>query len=233
MRRYRTREEVDFVIIGSGSAGGVVARELALEGFSVVVLEQGPYRTAGDFRHDEFAHFMLGELIGDPAEHRSTFRAREDQEAVVPPAGELPPAVYARTVGGASVHYTANFWRFRPVDFDERSRLGPISGTGFADWPITYEELEPYYTRVEWDIGVSGAPGPDDAPRSRPFPHPPLEVKSSGVLLEMGARRLGLTPKPAPMAILSEPREGRNACQHFGPSRLRPRGGAPGTPSGL
>jgi choline dehydrogenase-like flavoprotein len=104
----------------------------------------------------------------------------------------------------------------RPLDFKERSLLGEISGTGFADWPITYEELEPYYTKVDWEIGVSGAPGPFDGPRSKPFPVPPLPVKSSGVLLERGAKALGLHAQPAPMAILSQPHNGRPACVHCG-----------------
>ena len=67
--------------------------------------------------------------------------------------------------------------------------LGPIPGTGFADWPITYADLEPYYTKVEWEIGVSGLAGasPFDPPRTKPYPMPPLPVKSSGV--SMGAAR--------------------------------------------
>ncbi len=59
-------------------------------------------------------------------------------------------------VGGGSVHFTANYWRFHEIDFDERSRYGPIEGTGFADWPIRYADLEPYYTKAEWELGVSG-----------------------------------------------------------------------------
>src|SRR5690606_39779475 len=96
-------------------------------------------------------------------------------------------------------HFTANFWRFHDVDFRERSLLGPISGTTFADWPIDYAELEPYYTRVDWEIGVSGTQGPFDPPRSKPFPMPPMPVKSSGVLMEKGAKKLGLHPQPAPL----------------------------------
>ena len=96
---------------------------------------------------------------------------------------------YRRGVGGSSVHFTANYWRFRPIDFRERRCLGSIGGTGFADWPITYEELEPYYTKVDWEIGVSGAPGPFDPPRSRGYPLPPLPNKSSGVLLERARER--------------------------------------------
>ena len=58
-----------------------------------------------------------------------------------------------------ALHYTANYWRFHEIDFNERSLLGAIAGTGFADWPISYAELEPYYTKVEWEIGVSGLGG--------------------------------------------------------------------------
>ena len=90
-----------------------------------------------------------------------------------------------------------------------------ISGTGFADWPITYAELEPYYTKVEWEVGVSGLAGasPFDPPRSKPYPMPPMPVKSSGVLFERGARKLGLHPFPAPMAIDSLPiAAARPAC---------------------
>ena len=211
--RFQTRDEVDFAIIGSGAAGGVMARELSRAGHAVVVLEQGPYRKAEDFRHDAFATWVQGEMLG---EERSTFRKTASDAATAEWIGGLPALVYAHTVGGSSVHFTANYWRFRPVDFRERSLLGPIAGTGFADWPITYEELEPYYTKVEWDVGVSGVPGPHDPPRSRPFPHPPLPVKSSGVLFERGARAMGWNPYPAPMAILSEPRPGRSACVHCG-----------------
>ncbi len=180
------------------------------------MLEQGPWRESRDFTHDELGHWFLGDLTGSPSDHPQTFRQSEDDDAAVPPPGAPPPLIYARGVGGSSVHFTANYWRFRPVDFHERSRLGPISGTGFADWPLTYEELEPYYSRVEWEIGVSGAPGPFDPPRSRPYPMPPLPVKSSGVLFERGARALGWHPQPAPMAILSESHEGRAPCMHCG-----------------
>lgn len=215
-RTYPTREAVDFVVIGSGAAGGVMARELAVNGFDVVVLEQGPFRRAEDFRrHDEIGNFFRNELGLDPHDHPQTFRASPEAEAA-PAAGGLPPAWYAAGVGGSSVHFTGNYWRLRPVDFHERSLLGPIAGTTFADWPITYEELEPYYTRVDWEIGVSGAPGPFDPPRSRPYPVPPLPVKSSGALLERGARRLGLHPQVAPMAILSQPFNGRPGCVHCG-----------------
>jgi len=207
---FDTRTAVDFVIIGSGSAGGIIAKELSTAGFDVVVLEQGPYRRAQDFTHDELAVFFEFELHGGGQEvHAQTFRHDESEVATKPP---VQPVRYARGVGGSSVHYTANFWRFRQSDFKERSMLGPIAGTNFADWPLTYEELEPYYTKVDWEIGVSGAPGPFDAPRSKPFPMPPMPIKSSGALLEKGAKALGLHAQVEPLAILSQPHNGRPGC---------------------
>ncbi|ANO52388.1 GMC family oxidoreductase [Woeseia oceani] len=212
---YRNDQAVDFVIVGSGSAGGILARELSAKGFDVVVLEQGPFRTAADFTHDEIGVAFNGELLGGSAARASqTFR--HDESDIAEPHPFRQPAEYAKTVGGSSVHFTGNYWRFREIDFNERSQLGAISGTNFADWPISYSELEPYYTRVDWEIGVSGTPGPFDAPRSRPYPTPPMPVKSSGALLERGALKLGLHPQPAPVAILSKPHNGRAPCIHCG-----------------
>ncbi len=208
-------EAVDFVIVGSGSAGGIMARELAGQGFDVVVFEQGPFREAGDFTHDELSVIFNGELHGGPAASLGqTFRDHESKVAEVPQF--FPAAEYARTVGGSSVHFSGNFWRLREIDFRERSLLGPIAGTNFADWPLSYAELEPYYTKVDWEIGISGAPGPFDSPRSRPFPVPPMPIKSAGALLEKAALELGLHPQAAPVAILSQALNGRAACIHCG-----------------
>jgi choline dehydrogenase-like flavoprotein len=209
-RTYGERDPVDFVVVGSGAAGGVLASELATAGFEVVVLEQGPWQQPAQFTHDELAVERQLAMLNRAFEPAQTFRMTETE-----PSGSHPTArglLYRRAVGGSSVHFAANYWRFRPVDFTERSVWGPISGTGFADWPLTYQEMEPYYTRVEWEIGVSGAPGPFDPPRSRPYPMPPLPNKSSGVLLEHAAGALGLHAQVAPMAIVSQPYQGRAAC---------------------
>lgn len=211
--RYKTSDEVDFVIIGSGAAGGILAKELSTHGFRVVVLEQGPYLTEADFTHNEVEIFAQDKLTNHPKLQPNTFRKTPDEKAK--PQRAL---VYGRCVGGTSVHFTANYWRFHEIDFIERSKIGAIPGTGFSDWPITYTDLEPYYTKVEWEIGVSGLAGasPFDPPRSKPYPMPPLPVKSSGVIFERAARKLGWHPFPAPMAILSQPRPGRGACINCG-----------------
>lgn len=211
--RFRASDEVDFLIVGAGAAGGVMARELALAGFSVLVLEQGPRLGPQDFRHDEFAVSYLAALTNNPKHQPTTLRRAEGEKARVTPA-----VSYGRCVGGGTVHFTGNYWRFHEIDFVERSRNGAIAGTGIEDWPISYADLEPYYTRVEWEIGVSGAAGtnPFDPPRSRPYPLPPLPIKSTGVLAERAAKKLGWTAFPAPMAILSQPYRGRPGCIHCG-----------------
>lgn len=210
-RRFDPSETVDFVIVGSGAAGGILAKELSTAGFTVVVLEQGPRLAESEYRHDELGLFLNLDLANHPRHSPHTFRQT--------PADKATPRValiYGRYVGGSHAHFTGNFWRMRPSDFREASLHGRPEGTGLVDWPITYEELEPYYTRGEWELGVSGEPGPFDPPRSRPYPMPPLPNKSSGVIFERAARSLGLHPQPAPLAINSQPYNGRPACGHCG-----------------
>jgi choline dehydrogenase-like flavoprotein len=179
----------------------------------VVVLEQGPWRTARDFDHDEVGHWILGNLTGTP---RWTTprpfgpRARRPRSPPNP-----PPLIYARGVGGSSVHFTANYWRLRPVDFHERSRWGPISGTGFADWPLTYDELEPYYTRAEWEVGCLGHRAPGD-PRGRILPHASSSGKVVGRALRAGGPGHGVESTAGAHGDLSEAYEGRPPCMHCG-----------------
>jgi choline dehydrogenase-like flavoprotein len=211
--KYKTSDEVDFVIVGSGAAGGIMAKELSSNGFRVVVLEQGPRLSESDFTHDEIKVLNEDLLTNHPDLQPNTFRKTPDETAKHQRA-----VFYGRLVGGTSVHFTANFWRFHEIDFIERSKVGPVPGANLVDWPITYADLEPYYTKVEWEIGVSGLAGssPFDPPRSKPYPMPPLPVKGCGVVFERGAQKLGWHAFPAPMAILSQPRPGRSACVYCG-----------------
>jgi choline dehydrogenase-like flavoprotein len=211
--KFKTTDSVDFLIIGSGSAGGVLAKELSSNGFQVVVLEQGPRLEPGQFEHDEYWAFNLNALTNNPRQQPTTFRESENETATIKQI-----ISYGRVVGGGSVHFTTNYWRFHELDFVERSRKGSIPGAGLEDWPITYNDLEPYYTKAEWELGVSGQAGasPFDPPRSKPYPLPPLPIKSSGVLMERGARKLGWHPFPAPLAIISEDYRGRRKCMQCG-----------------
>ena len=210
---FPTTDPVDFLVVGAGAAGGVVAKELATAGFRVVVLEQGPYLHEGDYSHDEIKYTFQPGLTNDPKLQPITFRKSETDQARPMKAIE-----YGRQVGGGSVHFTANYWRFHESDFHERSLCGEVSGADLRDWPITYADLEPYYTKAENELGISGLAGanPFEAPRSKPYPLPPMPVKSSGVLFERATRSLGLHPFPAPVAILSRPYQGRAPCVNCG-----------------
>ena len=127
---------------------------------------------------------------------------------------------YGCVVGGGTVTYGASSWRHLPWEFDEVSTFGSIPGADLADWPITYEELEPYYTQAEWEIGVSGLRQPDNspffAPMSKAYPVPPQPEKSSGALLRVGAAKLGWTVVPNVAAIITKPYNGRMACNNCG-----------------
>ena len=215
MKQYRPSEEVDFLIIGAGAAGGVMAKELSAAGFSVVVLEQGPYLREKDFQHDEIKYTRLAAMTNNVKRQPHTYRKSDAETATVPDQRVIQ---YGRQVGGGSVHFTANYWRLWESDFKQKTKWGGVTGASLADWPITYADLEPYYTKAEEELGISGLAGanPFEAWRSKPYPLPPLPVKSSGVIFERATRKLGLHPFPAPMAILSQPYRGRGGCAHCG-----------------
>ena len=220
MRQFTPSTEVDFVVIGSGAAGGIMAKQLSMAGFTVVVLEQGGWGKYGheqDYTKDEWLNDNLpweDRLLSDPSGRQpNTFRRTEKDTAT---RGNHS---YGCVVGGGTVTYGGSSWRHLPYEFRELSHDQTIpSGTGMADWPITYEELEPYYVQAEWEMGISGlrVDSPFFAPMSKPYPVAPLPLKSSGALFEVAAKKLGLTSVPSPMAIISEPYMGRAACVHCG-----------------
>ena len=117
--RFQPSETVDFVIVGSGAAGGIIAKELSTAGFSVVVLEQGPRLTESQFDHDEFGTFTQSHNCNDPVTQPQTFRATPHDKAK-----KALSLIYGRLVGGSNAHFTGNFWRLRPSDFNEASVLG-------------------------------------------------------------------------------------------------------------
>lgn len=114
MRTYRPSDEVDFVVVGSGAAGGVMAYELARIGFSVVVLEQGPWLTERDFSHDPLDfRYRPEKRLTNTAQQPQTRRPNENSTAM---KGEY--INYGRVVGGGTVHYTGNYWRCPEIEFE-------------------------------------------------------------------------------------------------------------------
>src|SRR5450432_2212628 len=105
--KFKSTDSVDFLIVGSGSAGGVLAKEPSANGFHVVVLEQGPRMEAGQFEHDEYGVFNLNVLTNNPRQQPTTFRKSENETAKIQQI-----ITYGRVVGGGSVHLTTNYWRF-------------------------------------------------------------------------------------------------------------------------
>ena len=218
MKTYTPDTEVDFVVIGSGAAGGIMAKQLSTAGFSVVVLEQGgwgKYQRDWEYTKDELVNgnpAPADRLMSDPSRQRNTFR-RTDKDKAGPGTH-----AYGCVVGGGTVTYGGSSWRHLPWEFNEKSHVGAIAGTGLEDWPITYDELEPYYVQAEWEMGISGlrVDSAFVAPMSKEYPVPPVPLKSSGALFEVAAKKLGLTVVPGPLAIITQPYMGRTGCVNCG-----------------
>ena len=219
MKKYSTSTEVDFVVIGSGAGGGIMAKQLSTAGFSVIVLEQGGWGKYGrehEYNKDEWLQLNLTDddrLMSDPSRQRNTFRRTDKEKAV---AGSHS---YGCVIGGGTVTYGSSSWRHLPYEFREVSHDPTIpSGTGMADWPISYEELEPYYTQAEWEMGISGTRinSPFVAPMSKDYPVPAVPLKSSGALMRSAAAKMGLSVLPGPLAIITKPYMGRAACVNCG-----------------
>ncbi|MEE8175752.1 MAG: GMC family oxidoreductase, partial [Gemmatimonadota bacterium] len=187
----------------------VMIQELTGAGFRVVALQRGPYLRARDFVSDD--------------ELRTASLFSPEQIETWRPDANSPTQTgrfnfVAHCVGGTMAQWAGLSWRFRSDEFRVLSVEGPMPGASLADWPIDYEELEPYYERAEWEYGVAGdaAANPYGAPRRRGYPNPSVPDRTASLRLARGATRLGYRPFPAPMAINSRPYRGRPACTYGG-----------------
>jgi choline dehydrogenase-like flavoprotein len=210
-------KRVNAVIVGAGAGGGIVAKELSTAGLSVVLLERGPWYTASDCRKDDLRNqrtTVLGNAFGpeDEGNPRVWVDARGNPHVVAPSEGSYQNN--AACVGGGTLSYGAMAWRFMPQDFRMRSTYGAPEGSSLEDWPIGYDDLEPFYEKAEYEIGVSGdaTTNPFQGPRRRGLPMPPLPANREFGILEPAARRLGLHPFPIPMLRNSVPYNGRGPC---------------------
>jgi choline dehydrogenase-like flavoprotein len=207
---------VNAVIVGSGAGGSIVAKELSHAGLSVVLLERGKWYTPFDDRKDDLRNqrtCVLGNSFGPGERNPRVYVDKAGRELTVD-SRHWAYSNNAACVGGGTLSYGAMAWRFMEDDFRLRTKYGAVQGSTLEDWPINYWDLEPYYEKAEWEIGVSG----DDsnnifrAPRKRPLPMPPLPPNRGFQVLEPAAKRLGLHPFHIPMLRNSIPYNGRGAC---------------------
>ena len=210
MKRFGA-EEVDVCVVGSGAGGAPMALGLSRAGAKVVVLEKGPWYQRGDFDHDEIANCRRNKWVPFVADEPHLIRTPESARARRTAEGWI-----ANCVGGGTVHMSGFVYRLHPEDFRLATRYGALPGAELADWPISYDDLAPYYHRVEREIGVSGQAGvnPFEPARSGPYPHPPLQGNPLAGLIDAGAKKLGLHPFSTPRAIISQGQDGRAACAY-------------------
>lgn len=218
--------QFDVIIIGSGAGGSMAARTLAVVGGKkVLVLESGnnyfmglddpaPNMPVPLFSNDEIK-LSVRELIDqDPFLEPRTYRTRVADAATFTPDVNVLP----RTVGGAAVHADMKYPRFNVVDFRIASEFQAkglsFADTNFSDWPVTYDELEPFYTEAERLTGVQGQRGVDpfESRRSAEYVMPPGVPMYMSQVLSDGARAAGYNPFPYPSAVNSRPYGGRPPC---------------------
>jgi gluconate 2-dehydrogenase alpha chain len=217
------RPPAQVVIVGVGWAGGIIAAELTKAGIDVVGLERGPLRDLNDSayvdKHDELRFTTRQDLLQDTATETWTFRHHSRERALpIRYAGAFTPAT---GVGGSSGHYGALTARMAPWEFEIRSRVvdryGAAAipeGAALRDWGLSYDELEPYYDRMERYVGVSGRAGkvdgaeqaggnPFEGNRSNDFPLPPVKLGEGASLIRDTCATMALHPHPMASAILT------------------------------
>src|SRR5712692_10234157 len=222
----------DVVIIGLGAAGGVAALPLAQAGIEVVGLEAGTWLTRRDFAPDELRNNYRGWPQAVQKANQESPTSRATASSPTGPRGNIHPMQNA--VGGTSLHYWAQSRRLNPWDFkvvSETKRRYGVSripkGSTVEDWPFGLEELEPYYDKVEYEVGVSGQAGNVngaidkrgnifEGPRGREYPMPALTGTEFTERMAAAAKGLGWHAFPGPAAINSQVYDSRPACAYHG-----------------
>jgi len=225
-------KKTDVVVIGLGAVGGVAVLPLARAGLNVIGLEAGTWLDATEFVADEVSNNFRGWPRSVQKANHEIPTHRPNDKAPYSPRFPLHPMMNA--VGGTSMHYWAQSWRLNPWDFKVasettkrygRSRIP--QGSTVEDWPFGLEELEPFYDKVEYEVGVSGKAGNlqgridpagniFEGPRQREYPMPPLRGTEFTERMGAAAKRLGWHPFSGPAAINSQVYDGRPGCGYHG-----------------
>lgn len=202
----------DVCIIGMGAVGSIIAKELTAAGLDVVGLERGPVLEPKDYAPRDSIRYTV--------RHKHQVYARNDPITVRADRNSGARLRYTSTplnaLGGATLHWTGQAARFMRGDFSVYSNEiadgkaasagADLTGYDVRDWPIGYDDLEPYYERFEWEFGVSGKAGdnPFAGPRRRPYPLPPLRHSAKMKLFAEACNRLGYHPYDTAAGILSQ-----------------------------
>jgi gluconate 2-dehydrogenase alpha chain len=218
--------EVDAVLLGVGLVGSIIGRELVRAGLNVVGLERGePRRTVPDFQgphmHDELRYAVRKSLMMNTSKETFTFRNNAAQTAL--PLRRIEGFLPGTGLGGSAVHWNGQTWRFQDSDFRMRSHHLERYGRGklpqeatVQDWGVSYADMEPYFDRFEYLMGICGKAGNlrgqkipggnvfEDA-RSREYPNPPMKEPYGSALFRAAAAGLGYHPFPSPSANMSRP----------------------------
>lgn len=232
--------KVDVVTIGAGWTAAILAWKLTEAGLNVVSIEQGPARWANphfQHNHDALRYTIRKAMMFNLGQETWTWRPDPGMPSLpIRQYGAFHPG---QGLGGAGIHWAAEYWRFYPTDFKYRThhieKYGEDrlpEGSRVQDWPVSYEDLEPFWAQSDYDIGISGEAGnlngqlqevgnPFEGPRSRPYPLPPLEPSIPAEMFSAAARELGYHPFRQPGAILSRAYTGvsgrsRSGCLYCG-----------------
>lgn len=212
-------KKYDVCIVGSGAGAGPIIYELSKAGLQVLVLEKGPWFRTEDFSKDELVAARRSVYTPNLKDERHVIASTDDKGSVSSYCTENQGSDFwnGNCIGGSSNFMSGYFNRLKPNDFKLKSTYGAIAGANIEDWPISYTDLEPYYSKVEHIVGISGKviDHKFQEPRSTAdFPYPPLRENYVATLLENAASQVGYQMIPIPRAIISTPKDDRDACYY-------------------